>query len=74
MDLAGTRRLWVITGHYGVGKTEFAVNLALALAAEGPGVMLADLDIVNPYLSLQRAQAPAGGGRRAGDLLLPGVQ
>lgn len=42
-------RLTVITGHYGTGKTEFSVNLALALAAEGQPVALADLDIVNPY-------------------------
>jgi len=42
-------RVSIITGHYGTGKTEFAVNLALALAAEGKRVMLADLDIVNPY-------------------------
>ena len=42
-------RLSIITGHYGTGKTEFAVNLALSLAAGGERVMLADLDIVNPY-------------------------
>ena len=42
-------RLSIITGHYGTGKTEFAVNLALARAVEGADVMLADLDIVNPY-------------------------
>ena len=42
-------RITIITGHYGTGKTEFSVNLALALAAEGESVMLADLDIVNPY-------------------------
>ena len=42
-------RITIITGHYGTGKTEFAVNLALALARERPRVMLADLDIVNPY-------------------------
>ncbi len=42
-------RISIITGHYGTGKTELAVNLALALAAEGSRVMLADLDIVNPY-------------------------
>ena len=44
-----SHRLSIITGHYGTGKTEFAVNMALALAAEGSSVMLADLDIVNPY-------------------------
>ena len=42
-------RLTIVTGHYGTGKTEFSVNLALALAEEGERVSLADLDIVNPY-------------------------
>ena len=42
-------RLTIITGHYGTGKTEFAVNLALHKAAAGERVALADLDIVNPY-------------------------
>jgi len=41
--------LIIVTGHYGSGKTEFAVNLAFRLAREGNAVMLADLDIVNPY-------------------------
>ncbi|MEG1593946.1 MAG: hypothetical protein RR350_06000 [Oscillibacter sp.] len=44
-----THRLTIVTGHYGTGKTEFAVNLALGLAEAGEPVMLADLDIVNPY-------------------------
>ena len=44
-----SHRVSIITGHYGTGKTELAVNLAMALAAEGMPVMLADLDIVNPY-------------------------
>ena len=44
-----THRISIVTGHYGTGKTEFSVNLALALAVEGASVMLADLDIVNPY-------------------------
>lgn len=44
-----SHRISIITGHYGTGKTEFAVNLALALAEAGERVMLADLDIVNPY-------------------------
>ena len=42
-------RLTIVTGHYGTGKTEFAVNLALHKAAAGETVALADLDIVNPY-------------------------
>ena len=44
-----SHRISIVTGHYGTGKTEFAVNLALAMAAEGQRVMVADLDIVNPY-------------------------
>jgi hypothetical protein len=42
-------RILIVTGHYGTGKTEFAVNLALDLAAAGEKLILADLDIVNPY-------------------------
>ena len=44
-----SHRVSILTGHDGTGKTEVSVNLALALAAEGEQVMLADLDIVNPY-------------------------
>lgn len=44
-----SHRISIVTGHYGTGKTEFAVNLALAMAEAGEQVMLADLDIVNPY-------------------------
>ena len=53
-----THRVSIITGHYGTGKTEFAVNLALALAAEKAlPVMLADLDIVNPYFRSRERRA-----------------
>lgn len=44
-----SHRLTIVTGHYGVGKTEFSVNLALQLAQAGQQTMLADLDTVNPY-------------------------
>lgn len=44
--LWGGGRLAALVGHAGSGKTELAVNLALA---GGAGVTLADLDTVNPY-------------------------
>jgi len=44
-----SHRISIVTGHYGTGKTEFSVNLALSLSREREQVMLADLDIVNPY-------------------------
>lgn len=44
-----SHRVTIVTGHYGTGKTEFSVNLALSLAAEREHVVLADLDMVNPY-------------------------
>ena len=43
------KRLTLFAGHYGSGKTNIAVNYALHLAKEGKKVVIADLDIVNPY-------------------------
>jgi len=43
------KRLTLFAGHYGSGKTNLAVNYAIALAKEGKPVCIADLDIVNPY-------------------------
>ena len=43
------KRLTLFAGHYGSGKTNIAVNYAIALAKEGKEVCIADLDIVNPY-------------------------
>ena len=39
----------VVTGHYGCGKTNLSLNLALDLARAGGQVTLVDLDVVNPY-------------------------
>ena len=38
-----------VTGHYGSGKTNFSVNLAMAAAKDGIPVTVVDLDNVNPY-------------------------
>lgn len=43
------RPVTVVVGHYGAGKTNFSVNLAIDLAATGANVTLIDLDVVNPY-------------------------
>ena len=43
------KRLTLFAGHYGSGKTNIAVNYALALAKENKQACIADLDIVNPY-------------------------
>ena len=42
-------RVILIAGHYGSGKTNIAVNLAVAYASEGIKTAICDLDIVNPY-------------------------
>lgn len=43
------KRIRIITGHYGSGKTEFAVNYTFGLAGTGRKTSIVDLDIVNPY-------------------------
>lgn len=43
------KRVTVFSGHYGSGKTNVALSVALGLARSGQSVTVADLDIVNPY-------------------------
>ncbi len=43
------KRLYIICGHYGSGKTNVALNMAFDLKNQGEKVAIADLDIVNPY-------------------------
>ena len=43
------KRITLFSGHYGSGKTNIAVNLALDLKKKRERVAVADLDIVNPY-------------------------
>ncbi len=43
------KRITLFMGHYGSGKTNIAVNYAIALKKSGKKVSIYDLDIVNPY-------------------------
>ena len=43
------KRLTILCGHYGSGKTNVAVNIAMDLRRTRDNVAVADLDIVNPY-------------------------
>ncbi len=55
------KRMIVIAGHYGSGKTELAVSLALELAkAEKrnyPRLAVVDLDVANPYFRSRERKA-----------------
>ena len=55
------RRILVVAGHYGSGKTEFCVSLAMRLARMGYGpferLALVDLDIANPYFRSRERKA-----------------
>ena len=43
------KRVTLFAGHYGSGKTNIAVNYAVWLKNFGKDVVIADMDIVNPY-------------------------
>ncbi len=43
------KRITIFAGHYGSGKTNISVNYALWLKENYENVVIADLDIVNPY-------------------------
>ncbi len=47
--MAEERKFYIVCGHYGCGKSNFSLNLAIDRARKGRKVMLVDLDLVNPY-------------------------
>jgi hypothetical protein len=59
------KRFTVVTGHYGCGKTNLSINLALDQTERFSEVTLVDLDVVNPYFrsSDYAAQLSARGVR-----------
>jgi hypothetical protein len=50
------RSVVVLTGHFGSGKTEIALNLALGFATRAIEVTLVDLDVVKPYFRCRVAK------------------
>ena len=69
IDLEG---IVVIVGNYGSGKTEVAINLALARKKAGIDVRVADLDLVNPYFRTREAKVTLA--RRGIEVVLPPEQ
>lgn len=55
MGTINYKRVTLLAGHYGSGKTNIAVNLALEIKKQYP-VIIGDLDIVNPYYRTKDSQ------------------
>jgi len=49
------KKVIIVSGNYGSGKTEISVNFALGLRVIGNKVTIADLDLVNPYFRTREA-------------------
>lgn len=47
-----SKKMFVLIGNYGSGKTELALNFAIRAAANGERTELLDLDMVNTYFRL----------------------
>lgn len=43
------KKITIICGHYGCGKTNLSINMAIDRAKTGASVTLVDLDLINPY-------------------------
>ncbi len=50
------KRITLLAGHYGSGKTNIAVNMAFELKKQYNEVAVADIDIVNPYFRTKDSQ------------------
>jgi hypothetical protein len=50
------KRITILCGHYGSGKTNVAVNVAVDLKKRYDKVAISDLDIVNPYFRTKDSQ------------------
>ena len=79
--MVNDKRIRIIIGHYGSGKTEFSVNYAVKLGSLGKKVALVDLDVVNLYFrSREKAEVlekanirVIGGGIKATAIDIPSI-
>ncbi len=53
---AFSRRITILCGHFGSGKTEITLSAAVEMAGAGVPVSLLDLDVVKPYLRSRSAR------------------
>ncbi len=51
------QRITIITGHFGSGKTEISINLALQARKIFEKVAITDLDVINPYFRSREVAA-----------------
>lgn len=51
------KRIFVVCGHYGSGKTEFSVNFSQFMALRRSKVTVVDLDVINPYFRSREKKA-----------------
>ncbi len=56
-DINDLKHIIIISGHYGVGKTNVALQLARSIASCGRRVGIVDLDIINPYFRISEYEA-----------------
>ncbi len=55
-DIKFNKQITVVLGHYGSGKTEFSINLAMFYKSIGNKTALVDLDIANVYFRSREKQ------------------
>lgn len=70
MEIFAPRRVTVLTGAFGSGKTEIALNMAIGLARKHKDVALVDIDVVKPmFRSRERRRTVEEAGVRMVDTM-----
>jgi hypothetical protein len=56
IELPTEKRITILVGEFGSGKTELAIHHALRLAAQGIKTAIVDIDIVKPYFRTRESR------------------